>query len=666
MTQQTPSCDSESGLFELPGAPVRPAEIIALLESGSPGIDRYLAEEIYVNTDPGYLARQRKRLAEAVRMHAERVGERPTYLLRAPGRLNAFLEYLDMCAGDHMSTTIDGDIPVAVSPREDGILNVANANPLFAPEELSLAEEFRRFATAPWEGKAAEHPDNWDYRSLFHPHEGREQGNWLNYVLAPYMRVLWDRPDFPIRGADITFGRATVPFRAGTSSSSAVVVLSFLAMYLANRDQLPQWEVHEVCRLLGEAEWYVGTHGGANDQMTILRNPANCVLYNRHSQPRLASTPLPFVRGVHVVLANSLWEVNKTLGGNQSFNMRKGWMQLGDELLKLLVADVRAARQSGAAAGEGWLAKVVQERFGQPPSVATPLLERAPEIWDTIEHNYYKFGSLCEDLLGIPDAAITELIMLLPVKVTPKEAARILGTDVETVKKLYTPPRRDIGGYHIRTTARFFHRENQIGRSLESIFTEAERRVQAGELSTDSEEYDSYRVRVGQMVDELQDALSFDFRVSNPQIDLLLTIARRGPGYLGGKLTGAGKGGCVSLLVRESRSAEMCEYLDREYYSRPERFEVYRQVLEDDRRFSQKGTPDHGSAIERLAILESALANIAEQRRVVTFSRGACVLELPTPRKRRDRSNAGSSFGNDGHHQLLDDLKPQFPKTRAT
>lgn len=629
MSKGAQSKAAESAAFALAGEPLPAQEIIRRLESGATSVDDYLANEIYVNSDPAYLARQRRRLAETARIHAERVGERPMYLLRAPGRLNAFLEYLDMCAGDHMSTTIDGDIPVAVSPRTDGVLSVANANSLFPAEELCLAAEFDRFASAPWSGKAAEHADNWDNRTLFHPHEGRKQGNWLNYVLAPYMRVLWDRPGFAIRGADITFGRATVPFRAGTSSSSAVVVLSFLAMYLANRDQLPQWEVHEVCRLLGEAEWYVGTHGGANDQMTILRNPANSVLYNRHSQPRLASTPLPFVRGVHVVLANSLWEVNKTLGGNQSFNMRKGWMQLGDELLKLLIADVRAARQAGAAAGDGWLAKIVQERFGQAPSVATPLLERAPEIWNTIEHNYCKFGSLCEDLLGIPDAAIVELIMLLPVKVTPKEAARILGTDTETVKKLYTQPRRDIGGYHVRTTARFFHRENQIGRSLESIFTEAERRVQAGELSTDSEEYDSYRIRVGQMVDELQDALSFDFRVSNPQIDLLLTIARRGPGYLGGKLTGAGKGGCVSLLVRESRSAEMCEYLDREYYGRSERFEVYRQVLADERRFSQKGTPDHGSAIERLAILESALANIAEQRRVVTFSRGACVLELP-------------------------------------
>ncbi|MCL5103701.1 MAG: hypothetical protein M1133_06250, partial [Armatimonadetes bacterium] len=463
---------------------------------------------------------------------------------------------------------------------------------------------------------------------LIYPHYGRLQGNWLNYVLSPYLRVIWDNPSINIKGADITFGPATAPFRAGTSSSSAIVVLSFLALYLCNRDLLPTWRLQDVCKLLGEAEWYVGTHGGANDQMTILRNSVNSVLYNRHSKPEIEATPLPFLRGIHVVLANSLWEVNKTLGGNQSFNMRKGWMQMGDELMKLIIASVREAQRGGTAFPEGWLPKLTEEHFGFAPGVQLPLLENNPEYWEKIEANYCKFGSLDEGILGIPNEAIRELIMLLPVKITPKEAGRIFGKDAKTIERIYTRPRRKIGGYHIRTTARFFHRENEIGRILERIFLDAERRVNSGELSPDSAEYDRYRVQVGQLVDELQDALSFDFRVSTPQLDLLLTIARRGPGYLGGKLTGAGKGGCVSILVRESESEAMCGYLDREYYGKPERFEVYRQLLEDERRNNAPGTPDHDSAVERLRILDGALASVRDQRRVITFSRGACAIEL--------------------------------------
>ena len=104
--------------------------------------------DIYVNPDPEYLARQRQRLVETVKLHAQRVGDKPTYLLRAPGRLNAFLEYLDMCDGDHMSTTIDGDIPVAVSVRDDDILDVANVNPLFSADSSAFPTEFERFASA--------------------------------------------------------------------------------------------------------------------------------------------------------------------------------------------------------------------------------------------------------------------------------------------------------------------------------------------------------------------------------------------------------------------------------------------------------------------------------------------------------------------------------------
>lgn len=614
--------------FNLDATFLMPDDIIRILECGSPALDDYLGNEIYVKTDPLYLAAQRKRFLDTMVAHQRRVGNRPTILLRAPGRLNAFLEYLDMCDGDHMSTTIDGDIPVAVSPRDDDLLNVGNVNPLFPPQQLSITGEFSHFAGVPWHTLNTELEDSWDSRSLLLPHYGREQGDWLNYVLSPFMRVLAGDPSLQLRGADITFGPATVPFRAGTSSSSAVVVLSFLTLYAVNREVLPTWTMTEVCRLLGEAEWYVGTHGGANDQMTILLNAANSVSYNRHSQPELTATPLPFLRGVHVVLANSLWEVNKSAGGNQSFNMRKGWMQMGDELLKRIIQAVLEAIRRGDAHGEGWLSRLLSTAFRFTPGSDVRLLEDHPDYWERLKERYKKFGSLHEDILGIPNAAIEELIMLLPVKITPDEAGAILGKHAKSIERIYTRPKRNIGGYHIRTTARFFYKQNIIGRTLERIFLEAEARVKAGEITLESPEYDRYRHDTGVLLDDLQDSLTFDFRVSNPQLDLLLSIAKRGPGYLGGKLTGAGKGGCVCLLVREEASQAMCEYLDREYYGKPDHFEFYRQVLLDEMRFSEPGSRDYESGRERMAILDQALAHVADQRRAITFGRGACALRL--------------------------------------
>ncbi|MDD3927647.1 MAG: hypothetical protein PHT33_13405 [bacterium] len=604
------------------------SELIRILENGGPELDRYLCDEVYASSNSDYLHRQRARFAETLKFHLSRVGDKPTWLLRAPGRLNAFLEYLDMCAGDHMSTTIDGDIPVAVSPREDDIISAANINPLFPTEDMSITAEFRRFASEPLEKHSSSTADTWDNRTKILPYFGRRKGNWLNYILSPYLRVMWDNPGDALNGADLSFGAATLPFRAGVSSSSAIVVLSFLSLCICNRERMERTTLTDACKLLGEAEWYVGTHGGANDQTTILCNRPNNVLYNRHSRQQLTSTPLPFLNGVHVVLANSLWEVNKSLNGNQSFNMRKGWMEIGDEILQLIIAAVTEAVDDGRVSGKGWVASVLKEKLGFDFVPELPLLEADPGLWNKIKANYRKFGSLDESILGIPGKAIDELITTLPVKINVDDAAGLLGRERDTVEQLYTRPRRVIGGYHTRTTARFFHRENIIGRKLERIFLEAERRVASGALAVDSEEYDNYRKQVGGMVDHLQHTLCFDFRVSNSQLDRLLNIARRGPGYLGGKLTGAGKGGCVSILVREAESEAMCRYLDKEYYGKPANFEEYRQILEDSLRYFREDDFERASAEERLRNLDKALQSMEDQRRVITFSRGACVLDL--------------------------------------
>ena len=388
-----------SDVFCVPAEPLPALEIERILQAGSESVDRYLGSEISVNSDPDYLARQRNRLAQTARLHAERVGDRPALSDACAGSAQCIFGVSGYVRGRshvHHDRRRHSDGGVGAPRRYNQRRQRQSA--LSARGNFDLTRVFE-FAKAPWGRHGGELKDNWDNRSLIYPHYGRPQGHWLNYVLSPYLRVLWDNPTLALRGADLTFGAATAPFRAGTSSSSALVVLSFLALYFCNQDRLPGWRIQEICKLLGQAKWYVGTHGGANDQTTILRNPVNSVLYNRHSKLDLDSTPLPFLRGIHVVLANSLWEVNKTLGGNQSFNMRKGWMQMGGELLELIISAVRDAQAQGLATGDGWLTRLVEKQFRFEPGGALPLLESRPELWEKIEKNYCKLGSLCEDIL---------------------------------------------------------------------------------------------------------------------------------------------------------------------------------------------------------------------------------------------------------------------------
>lgn len=599
---------------------IPPGEVAAILDRGPDSLVKYLGEEIYANTDPAYIAAARSRLADTARLHQRRVGDRPTALLRAPGRLNAFLEYLDMCAGDHMSTTIDGDLPLCVSLRDDDIVSVANAAPEFADGEFHIGREVALLRGAPWEGSFCDGlEDNWDNRTRVYPHYGHTRGDWLNFVRSPFPRVAWEMPGVELRGADMTFGESTIPLRGGTSSSSALVVLSFLALWLANSDKLPAWDIKFICRLLGEAEWYVGTHGGANDHTTILRNLPNCVLYNRHSQPEPDSTVLPSLRGVRMIVANSLWEANKTLGANHIFNLRKGWMDLGDDLMRLIIGVVTRHLGGGKSTAPGWLAELISGRFGYDLGSIPAILERETQLWVETDRHYNKFGSLDESLLGIPGEAITELARLLPEEISVEHAGRLLGKDESAMERDYTLPYFEEGGYRPRSAAVFFINENRIGRALEKLFVEADSRLASGELTVSSSEYQDYQVTVGRYLDSLQTTIRDDFQVSNYQLEALLDIARRGPGYLGGKLTGAGCGGCVVVMVREGSEAAFREYLDREYYHKPANFQVYRDRI-------ARLDPDVASGLA--ASLDSALAIASAQRSVVTFSRGAGIIDV--------------------------------------
>jgi len=625
----TEEMNEKDTLFRLDAKPLEPSGLLREIEKES--FISFLGNRIYGNTDRGFLEAQRKRYIQTVELHVKRYGERPTFLIRAPGRLNLFMEYLDMCGGDHMSTTIDGDIPAAVSPamnssgKSRGRVRICNTNHLFGEAEFSIAEELARFKSRSWSKEAANGiPDNWEGRSLISPHHGRPRGDWLNYVLAPYLRASFEWPEIGFSGCDMTFGPSSIPIRAGTSSSSAVVVLSLLSLILAEQDRLPRLGVRKLCRFLGEAEWYVGTRGGANDQTTILRNRTNSILYNLHHLDLIDSRPVPWLDGMAVLLCNTLWEADKALGARDVFNLRKGWMDLARDLLLGLTEAATGHLAAGRSRGPGWLRECVAAALPGIEPPASSCLESRTGLWSVLSERFSHLGSLDNELLGLDTEAIDEFIDLLPERITAEQAGRALSKDLAAMERDYTLPLPEDGGYKPRQAARFFHIENRIGRNLESVLCEAHARAGKGELAPESEEYDAYRVKVADHLNSLQVVLRDLFEVSNSQIELLLSIAGNGPGFMAGKLTGAGSGGCVCILVHEEDAAPMLDWLDAEYFGKEENFSVYRKTLSE-----LAASPDEAyrrKAAELVDNLESALSSPEEHRRKVSFSNGAGVI----------------------------------------
>jgi galactokinase len=73
---------------------------------------------------------------------------------------------------------------------------------------------------------------------------------------------------------------------------------------------------------------------------------------------------------------------------------------------------------------------------------------------------------------------------------------------------------------------------------------------------------------LGQLMLESHRSSRDDFENSSPELDLLIDLASRQPGFLGGKLSGAGWGGCTVNLVETEHAESFAENVSREYSSR--------------------------------------------------------------------------------------------------
>ena len=75
---------------------------------------------------------------------------------------------------------------------------------------------------------------------------------------------------------------------------------------------------------------------------------------------------------------------------------------------------------------------------------------------------------------------------------------------------------------------------------------------------------------VGKSLYDSHQSLRYDFEVSCKELDELVSITSRIDGVCGGRLTGAGFGGCIILFVRESAVTEVRRKIRREYHAEVE------------------------------------------------------------------------------------------------
>jgi len=73
---------------------------------------------------------------------------------------------------------------------------------------------------------------------------------------------------------------------------------------------------------------------------------------------------------------------------------------------------------------------------------------------------------------------------------------------------------------------------------------------------------------LGHLMNESHLSLQEDYEVSGEALDMIVEAARKSPGCLGARMTGAGFSGCAVALINAERQGEFTQSLTRKYKER--------------------------------------------------------------------------------------------------
>jgi galactokinase len=222
----------------------------------------------------------RNRLSAALRRFKELYGDGEVSVLRAPARINILGEHVD-----YVSYLPTSSLPFG--SREHEMLMLFRATDDGQVSGASTLEKFPPFSFALDEGEIGDRAkQNWESFVFNRP---APEPHWSNYVKGAVSFARWKYGASVERGLRFLI-ESSIPPNSGASSSSALVTLTGAAIRLVNRIE---YELVELARDSSEAEWFIGTRGGALDHMTICLARRGHSVHISHRDQRAELIPLP-------------------------------------------------------------------------------------------------------------------------------------------------------------------------------------------------------------------------------------------------------------------------------------------------------------------------------------------------------------------------------------
>lgn len=477
--------------------------------------------------------RKRERLLALLTLHLQRFGDQQVVIARAPGRVNIMGRHIDHQGGHVNMIAIDRDVHAVVGLRADRQVWLQNRRlHEFPLREFTLDDLLPGYQPGAWVEFVNSAPILEAAASA--------RGEWSQYVRAACARLQAHFADYTLPGFNLT-ADGDVPIGAGLSSSSAVVVATMEALLYLNRFDLPAEQFVELC---GEAEWYVGTRGGAGDHAAMKFAQRDAVVTMSFFPFRVVGT-VPFPQGYRFLVCHSHQQAKKTAGARDQFNHRVACYGLGREWLKHLF----------------------------------------PHLAPRIEH----LRDVNTERLGIPLSELYRLLTHLPEVVERQQLLERLPT--ERVKPYLSTHDEKLNRYPLRSVVIFGLAECERSRRAAQV-------LQNGQVDTfgrwmncshdgdrvvrwndDGSDYlpfaadysDGALQQLAQGAESLHPASDLAlqpgaYACSTPEIDWMVDVALRVPGVLGAQILGAGLGGCILVLVREEACNAVQHALTERYY----------------------------------------------------------------------------------------------------
>jgi galactokinase len=218
------------------------------------------------------------RLSSALRRFKELYGDGEVSVLRAPARINIIGEHVDYVPGDSMAS-------LCFASREHAMYMLFRASDEGVIRGASAIEKFPQFSFA-LDNENLETNQPWESVVFNRP---APAPHWGNYVKGAVNFARWKYGADVARGFDFLIG-SSIPPNSGASSSSALVTLAGAAIRQANH-LMP--DPRELALDSSQAEWFIGTRGGAMDHLAIcLATPGNAI-YISHSTQHTETIPMP-------------------------------------------------------------------------------------------------------------------------------------------------------------------------------------------------------------------------------------------------------------------------------------------------------------------------------------------------------------------------------------